>query len=465
MPRNTVSTPVDNDRTSAPADDLRPVDAIILDSIADGVFTVDENWRITSFNQAAERTTGVSRERAIGQSCCDVFRASICESSCALRQTMQTGRPVVNQRVTITDAQGRDVPISVSTALLKDEDRRIVGGVETFRDLSLVEQLRKEITRQYSFADIISRSHAMKELFDILPAVAASDSTVLIEGESGTGKELFAHAIHDLSPRKRKPFVAVNCGALPDTLLESELFGYEPGAFTDAKKRKKGRFAMANEGTIFLDEIGDISPALQIRLLRVLQERQYEPLGATETVTANVRVVAATNKNIQALCDAGKFRLDLFYRIKVVGLPLPSLRERRDDIPLLVDHFISRFNALRDRTIESVDSAVLRCFMRHEWPGNVRELENAIEHSFVLCTDGLIRPQHLPKHLQPSEVEHREDGLTLADVEARVIREALERNGWRRTETARELGINPSTLWRKMKRLKINPPPAHPPSE
>jgi len=450
---------MDIDRTSASADDLRPVDTIILDSIADGVFTVDDQWQITSFNRAAERTTGVQRKLAIGRSCCDVFRADICETSCALRETMQTGRPVVNRRVTITDADGREVPISVSTALLKDGSGRIIGGVETFRDLSLVERLRKEIARQYSSGDIISRSHVMRQLFDILPAVATSDSTVLIEGESGTGKELVARAIHNLSSRKSKPFVAVNCGALPDTLLESELFGYEAGAFTDARKRKKGRFAMADRGTIFLDEIGDISPALQIRLLRVLQERQYEPLGATETVTADVRVVAATNKDIQALCGVGKFRLDLYYRIKVVGLSLPPLRERVDDIPPLVDHFVSRFNALRGKTIEGVDDAVMRRFMQHEWPGNVRELENAIEHAFVLCTDGLIRPHHLPKHLQPLDADAHEGALTLADVEARAILEALNRHGWRRAETAEELGINPSTLWRKMKRLKISPPP------
>ena len=459
-----MSAPADNDKTSSPSDDLRPVDSIILDSIADGVFTVDEQWRITSFNRAAERTTGVGRERAIGRPCCDVFRANICESSCALRETMQTGRPIVNRRVTITDAHGREVPISVSTALLKDEGGRIVGGVETFRDLSLVEQLRKEITSHYSFRDIIGRSHAMQQLFDLLPAVAASNSTVLIEGESGTGKELFARAIHDLSSRKRKSFVAVNCAALPDTLLESELFGYEAGAFTDAKKRKKGRFALANRGTIFLDEIGDMTPALQVRLLRVLQEGEYEPLGATETVSADVRVVTATNKDIQALCDAGGFRSDLYYRIRVVGLSLPPLRERRDDISLLVDHFISRFNALRGRTIEGVDRAVMRSFMRHEWPGNIRELENAIEHAYVLCTDGLIRPHHLPKHLQPIDADAFEEGLSLADIEARAILEALDRNDWRRGQTARDLGISPSTLWRKMRHMNISQPPGTRPS-
>ncbi|MBN1341350.1 MAG: sigma 54-interacting transcriptional regulator [Phycisphaerae bacterium] len=452
----------DKDVTGASGSDLRPVDRIILDSIADGVFTVDEHWRITSFNRAAEETTGVSRDEAIGRRCCDVFRANICESSCALRRAIRGGKPVVNRRVTITNAQGQQVPVNVSASPLIDERGKVIGGVETFRDLTVVERLRREITRQHSFSDIISRNHLMGRLFDILPEVAASDSTVLIEGESGTGKELFARAIHNLSLRKHKSFVAVNCGALPDTLLESELFGYEAGAFTDAKKSKQGRFALANGGTIFLDEIGDISPALQVRLLRVLQERQYEPLGATETVKADVRVVAATNKDIEALCRTGDFRLDLYYRIKVVGLSLPPLRDRKEDIPLLAEHFVSRFNALRGKSIEGVDEAAMRCLMHHDWPGNVRELENAIEHAFVLCSDGLIQPHHLPKHLHPSELRIAGDGLSLADAEARLILEALERNDWRRGATAKELDIDASTLWRKMKRLKLSRPSGSP---
>jgi len=252
---------------------------IILDSIADGVFTVDKEWRITSFNHAAESITGVARKEATGKSCCDVFRASICETECALRRTLETGKPVVNKTVYIVNAQGDRVPISISTAILKDNRDRVIGGVETFRDLSLVEELRKELTGRYSFADIVSKNHQMRKLFEILPQVARSDSTVLIEGESGTGKELFARAIHDLSARRKKPFVAVSCAALPDALLESELFGYKAGAFTDARKDKPGRFALAEGGTVFLDEIGDISAAMQVRLLRVLQERTFEPLG------------------------------------------------------------------------------------------------------------------------------------------------------------------------------------------
>ena len=328
--------------------------AVILDSVADGVFTVDSGFRITSFNHAAEAITGVPRGEALAQPCCEVFRASICEAECALKETMLTGRSVVNRHVYILTADGERVPISVSTAVLKDRRGHILGGVETFRDLRLVEQLRAALARQHTFADILSKSAAMQRLFAMLPAIAESDSTVLIEGESGTGKELVAQALHALSPRRERPLVTVNCGALPDSLLESELFGYKAGAFTDARKDKPGRFALAEGGTLFLDEIGDVSPALQARLLRVLEQKVYEPLGGTETLCADVRIVAALNKPLADLVQAGAFRQDLYYRINVVRIALPPLRERREDIPLLVDHFIARFNRLREREVLGV---------------------------------------------------------------------------------------------------------------
>ncbi len=254
----------------------------LLDHVPDGVFVVDAEWRVTSFNQAAERITGIKRAEALGRRCCDVFRASICEHACALKQTLATGRPVVNKVVYIIDPRGRKIPISISPAALKDAHGKVVGGVESFRDLRVVEELQRQLQEQDSFSDIIGRSVLMRQVFEILPQIAVSDSSVLIEGASGTGKELFARAIHNLSGRHTRRFVAINCGALPDNLLESELFGYKAGAFTDARRDKPGRFAQAEGGTLFLDEIGDISPAMQSRLLRVLQERVYEPLGGVE---------------------------------------------------------------------------------------------------------------------------------------------------------------------------------------
>ena len=434
---------------------------IILDSIADGVFTVDKQWRITSFNRAAEEITGVPRAEAIGKPCCDVFRASICEEQCALKETLHTGRQVLNKAIYVVNADGQQMPISISTAILKDSAGQVIGGVETFRDLSMVEQLRKELEGKYTFADIIARSHVMQQLFELLPQIANSNSTVLIEGASGTGKELFARAIHDLSGRRDKPFVAVNCGALPDSLLESELFGYKAGAFTDAKKDKPGRFTVADGGTILLDEIGDISAALQARLLRVLQEKTFEPLGSVQPVTVDVRIIAATNKNLNRLMRKGTFREDLYYRVNVVRLQLPLLRDRREDIPLLADHFLAKFNRLQNRGIAGIAPEVMALLMKHNYPGNVRELENIIEHAFVLCPGGFIQVQHLPPSLYSSPgpgPSLGNEGLTLKALETLHISDALRRHAGKRTAAAEELGINPSTLFRKLRSLGIQPP-------
>ena len=433
----------------------------ILDSIADGVFTVDEQWRITSFNRAAERITGVKRGDALGRPCCEVFRASICETACALRQTLATGRPIVNKAVYILDVRGNRVPISISTAVFRDRRGKIIGGVETFRDLNLAESLRKDLEAQYGFAEIVGRSPAMRQVFEVLPQIAQSASTVLIEGASGTGKELIARAIHRLSPRRNKRFVALNCAALPDTLLESELFGYKAGAFTDARKDKAGRFALADGGTLFLDEIGDISPAMQARLLRVLQERTFEPLGSEEPVEVDVRVVAATNKDLRKLVRKGTFREDLFYRIHVVRIALPNLRDRREDIPLLIEHFIAKFNRLQGKDVAGVSDEVLARLMEYDYPGNIRELENIIEHAFVLCRGGLIEVNHLPppvRGARSGDAVLDTAGMTLEAMERFLIGDALRRHGGNRTAAARQLGIDPSTLFRKVKALGIELP-------
>jgi len=435
----------------------------ILDSINEGVFTVDPDWRITAFNRAAERITGVTRDQAIGSPCCDVFRASICEKDCALRRTMDSGKPIVNATAYIINQKGGRIPIRIATAMLTDENGNIVGGVETFQDLTQVEQLQKELQARYTFEDIVGRSPAMLQLFEILPQIAESSSTVLIEGPSGTGKELFARAIHNLSPRKKKPFVAINCAALPDTLLESELFGHKAGAFTDAKRDKPGRFAQAEGGTIFLDEIGDISPAMQVRLLRVLQERVVEPLGGVKPLPVDVRVIAATNKDLAGLVASGEFRDDLYYRIRVVHLELPGLEKRREDIPLLIDHLVAKFNRLQGfsgKNIVGVSAPVLARLMEHDYPGNVRELENIIEQAFVLCRGGMIELIHLPPELRPTSGRGSQNGqpMSLEAIEKVFITETLQRRGGNRKKAAADLGINVSTLYRKIRTLGIEVP-------
>jgi len=433
----------------------------ILESISDGVFTVDMNWRITSFNRAAEEITGIPRAEALGRPCQEVFRSSMCEAHCALRRTLRTGRPVIGRAGFIVDAEGRRIPISVSTAVLRDATGEIIGGAETFRDLSEVDDLRRQLAGRFRVGDLVTRSRLMQRVLEVLPAIAASPSTVLILGETGTGKERVARTIHTLSPRRDGPFVAVSCGALPDTLLESELFGYKAGAFTGAMRDKPGRFALARGGTLFLDEIGEVSPALQVRLLRVLQERVYEPLGAVRTEKADVRIVAATNQDLAERMQKGLFREDLYYRVNVVRVELPPLRRRKEDIPLLAEYFIERFNRIQGKAVRGITSEALSLLMAHDWPGNVRELENVIERSFILTNDGPIGIEQLPEEFTAGR---KSDGPgpdirgARELVEAQAIRNAVKRHAYSRTEAARELGIHKSTLFRKMKRLGITPP-------
>jgi len=434
----------------------------VLRCVADGVFTVDCQWRITSFNKAAERITGVPAERAIGKKCSEVFHADICASGCAIRQTLETGREVIDQPARILSRRGRSIPISISSAVLKAEDGTLLGAVETFRDLSTLEQLRREIQNRYTFEDIIGKSEAFQKIFAILPDIATSESTVLIEGPSGSGKELLARAIHNLSPRSKQPYVVVNCGTLPANLFESELFGYKAGAFTDARKDKPGRIALAEGGTVFFDEIGDLPPETQVKLLRLLQERQYEPLGGIEPLPADVRIVAATNRNLSELVSTGQFRDDLYFRLAVIRLTIPPLADRRQDIPYLIEHFIRRFNARRGRRIQGVTPEVMEILMRHDFAGNVRELENIIEYCFVLCHNGFIETRHLPEDLKPeadAAPECDETAVTrLEQSEANTIQIALNRNAGRQGRTAEDLGISRTTLWRKMKRLGITYP-------
>jgi PAS domain S-box-containing protein len=432
---------------------------VILDSVADGVFTINEKGEITFFNRAAEQITGFTKEEALGHNCFDIFRANICQTNCALKQTVNTGKEIINLPINIINKDGKEIPISISTAVLRDENGKMIGGVETFRDLSTIEELKKELRQQYTFQDIVSKNHVIQEIFQILPDIAESDSTVLIQGPSGSGKELFAKAIHNLSLRKDNPFIKVNCGALPDNLLESELFGYVKGAFTDAKKDKPGRFALADGGTIFLDEIGDMSPALQVKLLRVLQDKEYEPLGGTSTVKVDVRIVAATNKDLVTLVQSREFRDDLYYRLNVMEIDLPPLVRRREDISLLVERFVEKFNLKTGKNLSGVSHEVMSFFMRYDFPGNVRELENILEHAFVMCKGDVIELRHLPSELiersKETLLEEKEVDRPLQRAEAESIRKALERNRGNRLRTARELGIDRTTLWRKIKRYGI----------
>lgn len=437
---------------------------LIFDNIPHGIFTVDSEGLVTSFNSAAESITGWLRKEVIGRQCRDVFQSNHCRERCFLFESIEEGEPHRDCEVNIVRKDGARLPVSISTASLRSPNGQIVGGVEMFRDLSEVKTLRQELRGSYTCDDIISKSAAMKGVRELLPLVARSDSTVLIEGEPGTGKELIARAIHNLGPRQSSPFVAVNCGALPDTLVEAELFGHTRGAFTDAKSDKPGRFAMAEGGTLLLDEIGDVSSAVQVKLLRVLQEKEYVPLGGTEPFKANVRILAATNRELSHEVTAGRFRQDLFFRLNVVRMALPPLRSRWEDIPLLVEHFINRFNTLQGRRIVHISEPAMAALVAHSYPGNVRELENAIEHAFVICGGDTIRLEDLPPHIrgegydsnpQPTGNPLIPSSFALESAEATAIRHALDHHAGNRTRAARELGISRNTLWRKMKKHQI----------
>lgn len=430
----------------------------ILDSVTDGVFTVNHNLVITSFNKALEKITGYKAEEAIGVQCSEIFCSEICgKEKCPMATAIQSGRSPAVENMEIQSRDGRSVPVNVIASVLTDNLGNIIGGVETVRDLTEINELRRRLARDATDQGILTRSPKMKRILSVLPEFARSDATILTLGESGTGKELIAQTIHAQSHRSENPFVAVNSGALPDTLLESELFGYKAGAFTDARKDKKGRFAAAEKGTLFLDEIGDISPAMQVKLLRVIQSKTYEPLGANTPVKTDVRIIAATNRNLEEMVQEGTFREDLYYRLNVVKIDLPPLRERMEDIPLLVEHFINKFNRQRNKHVEGVSEEVLSILMHHNYPGNIRELENIIEYAFILCHEGLILPQHLPEWLTggKEEGEGVTGPLTLKDMERKTIMEALRRNEYRKMKTCRELGISKDTLRRKIEAYKI----------
>jgi len=428
----------------------------ILESIEEGVFTVDLDRRITSFNRAAEKITGISRQEAIGRPCSEIFNTNFCKRDCVLRRVMTTNTSPANIAVYMRRSDSKSIPISVNASILRNSAGRIIGGVETFRDLTALHRLRKPLHRYYHFENMVSRNETMHHIFSILVQISDSDCNVLIEGATGTGKELLARAIHNNSPYKMGPFVPVNCGALPDTLIESELFGYKAGAFTDAKTDKPGRFRRAQNGTIFLDEIGDISPAVQARLLRVLEDKTYEPLGSIHPSRTNARVVVASHRNLDKLVEEKKFREDLYFRINVMKISLPPLTERKEDIPLLVNYFIKRFNHEKDLKIMGLTHEAMAALMLYNWPGNIRELENAIEHAFVLCKKEMIDLQLLPdKILSEINVTFAGGGTMLKEIEKSAILQTLYRNDWKKSVTAKELGINKNTLRRKMIRYGI----------
>ncbi len=436
----------------------------ILNSIAEGVITIDKDWRITSFNRSAEELTGVPASRAVGMLCRDVMGIDLCGEKCPMEETLRKGSARVNVETHLRRQDGRVVPVSVSTALFRDENGKVLGGVETYRNLDEIVRIAEKRKSKAPYGEIVGKTDEIRRIFDLLEVVKDTDSTVLITGESGVGKELFAKALHDLSFRKTGPFIKVNCAALTETLLESELFGHVKGAFTGAIRDKKGRFESAEGGTIFLDEIGDVPLSVQVKLLRVLQDHEFERVGSSKTMKVDVRVIAATNRDLKKLMREEKFREDLFYRLNVIPIHVPPLRNRIDDLPVLIDHVLKKLFAKGIKEMRGVSPDAMKCLVGYPWPGNVRELENVLERASVCSRSEFITPGDLDQEILdycrekkkglyrdsrglPERVRDDEEGK-----EKRKILETLDRNRWNRGETARELEMDRTTLWRKMKK-------------
>lgn len=440
--------------------------AQIMDSMAEGLFVLDSEHRIVLWNTAMESLTGYSPMEVMGKAC-DFL-------DCAAPQyPLSEGHDITQVECQIRHKDGPRIPVRKNARSLEDHAGNTIGMVETLTDLRPIRQLQAQVKEARShgrlpgLGKLKGNSHAMQTVYDRIVLAAQSEATILVIGETGTGKELAAQAIHTEGLRHTGPLIKVNCSALSEGLLESELFGHVKGAFTGAVRDKVGRFQAAHEGTIFLDEIGDISPLIQLKLLRVLQERTIEPVGSSETRRTDVRVVAATHRDLKNLVRTGHFREDLFYRLHVFRIDMPPLRTRKEDIPLLIQSFMTRFNQDTGKAIESLSDEVLHCLMDYCWPGNVRELENAIEHAYVTCSGSEIGLFDLPVELRQTELRRAQcDQRPVANTSAlpasqsavltkETLISTLEHCQWNKAEVARQLGINRATVWRKMKQWDI----------
>ena len=425
----------------------------ILDSIGEGLLTVDKNFKVNFFNRAAEEITGYNRDEVVGQFCKNVLKCELCETKCPIGLILETGNNLYDYRSKIRIKNGDSKPIRLNAAILKNGNEEPVGGVVSFRDLSELETLRKDRASGNSFCGLIGHGKAMQEIFELIREISDSDAAVLIQGESGTGKEMLANAIQATSKRNNKPFVKVNCAVFPETLLASELFGHVKGAFTDAVKDRYGRFEMANEGTIFLDEIAEMPLQTQVQLLRVLQEGQFERVGESIPRKADVRIIAATNLEVKVALDSSKLREDLFYRLNVIPITIPPLRERTEDIPYLVNSFIKEYSKVYNKVIKDIEDNALDVLMNYYWPGNVRELENVIEYTVVRAKEEIIRLENLPPSIRTSS-EIKNTVSEFKRENPSELLQLLEKHKWNKTKVAEELGIGRTTLWRMLKKVK-----------
>ncbi len=453
----------------------------LLDEIPMGIAILDDGLHVTLLNRSLCAVTGFSQETAATYRipCHHVLRSRACVTACPARGMTADTNPV-SVDTDIINRERQRIPVRVTVAPIAGDGEDPLGFIETVEDLRPYGEMDARSSQAYSFGTIIGKSPSMEKVFSVLPAVAQSDSSVLITGETGTGKDLVAEAIHGASGRAKGPFIKVNCGALPETLLESELFGHRKGAFTGAVENKPGRFQLAHNGTLFLTEIGDLPPTLQVKLLTFLDDQVVYPLGSTRGFQADVRVIAGTHRDLETMVHEKRFREDLLFRLNVVRVKLPPLRDRELDIRLLLDHFLNRFAGKFNKAVEGYSREALTLLNQYDYPGNVRELRNIVEYAVNICRESRILPAHLPAYLtEPRPVPAGEAGgdrppagerprltgaegsggtETWAEVERRMILDALVRAGGKRSRAAEILGWGRSTLWRKMKRHGIDSP-------
>lgn len=432
----------------------------ILDSLSEGVITLDKELKISFVNLAAQRITGLDTNEISGKLCKTVFRCEFCKTGCPICRMLETGNSIFNFDTKINTKENKEIEIKINATILKDENTKPVGAVISFKDLSNVKNLEKILNENSDFYGIIGKSEQMKEIYKLILEISDSDAPVLIQGETGTGKELVANAIKATSKRKRNPFLKINCAVFPQDLLASELFGHIKGAFTSAETNRVGRFELANTGTIFLDEISEMPIQMQAHLLRILQDGTFERIGDSKTRSTDVRIIAATNQNVEQAILDNKLREDLFFRINVVPITVPPLRKRKEDIPLLVNHFIRKFSISYNKSIIDIDKEALNLLINYDWPGNIRQLENAIEYAFVRSHSNLnICECSLPSYLRASikcdnyeySVKHRNY------ISVGKLLKLLDDNGWNRSKVADILGVNRTTIWRKIKEFGLNP--------
>ena len=437
---------------------------IILDNLDVGIFTIDKGGRITFFNTAAEKISGFNRRQILGDPCTEIFGEKKAQEVLSMQDTIVDGQTRSSRQGKMRTRDGGSIPIRANYMALRNEKGTIVGGLTTFHDLTLVQQLKQAMRDRYTFNDMIGKSPAMQKIFEMVTVVAATDATILIQGATGTGKDLLAKVIHSASRRSDQPFVKVNCAAIPDNLLESEMFGYVKGAFTGAERDKTGRFQEADGGTIFLDEIGDLPLALQAKLLRVLEDKEFYRLRSRHTVKVNVRIISASNRNLENLVAKRLFREDLYYRLNLFQIELPELRDRKVDLPILIGHILRRLSAANGSQLPEVSEKVMEILLNYHYPGNVRELENILEHALIICQEETIQPRHLPEYLQDRRTTRKSPArrnfrrLPVSDDEERdKIISVLQQYRGHRAETARALGMDRTTLWRKIKNYGIIP--------